>query len=83
MLVQWSGYPQRSCCGGPRAGASGAGVSGSFRCWRIAKVWFVPSLLNEPLYVPALKKLLATLAQPLEVVPSTGMSAITVAPASA
>jgi hypothetical protein len=39
--------------------------------------------LNEPLYVPALKKLLAPLAQPLEVVPSTGMSAITVAPASA
>ncbi len=46
-------------------------------------MWFVPSLLNEPLYVPALKKLLAPLAQPLEVVPSTGMSAITVAPASA
>ncbi len=38
MLVQRSGYPQRACCGGARAGSSGAGVSGRFRCWRIGRM---------------------------------------------
>jgi hypothetical protein len=30
-------YPQRASCGGPRAAARGAGVSGSFRGWRMRR----------------------------------------------
>ena len=37
-LRQWSGYPQRASCGGARAGARGAGVSGSFMCWRMRRM---------------------------------------------
>jgi hypothetical protein len=44
------------------------------------KPWFVPGLFGEPLFKPALKRVLETLEQAIIVNPTTGMTALQVLP---
>jgi hypothetical protein len=46
------------------------------RALQYRKVWLAPGLFKEPLFAPALKRIVQSSGRPLEYTPSTGMAAI-------